>query len=118
MSHELIIREAFRDEEFVRGLFALETPQEVQAALKTKSVELSIEEIVKIKDLLLKTTENGGVLSDEELQEVSGGFVILSASIIVSVVLAAGLFAASGVALGAGVAGAAWGTDAATGGQW
>lgn len=114
MSNELIIKEAFRDEEFVRGLFMLETPQEVQAALKVKNVELSIEEIVKIKELLIKSGESGGVLSDEELQEVSGGFVISGGLII----CLAGLVAGIGVVVGAGVAGAAWGTDAATGGRW
>ena len=114
MSNELIIKEVFRDEEFVRGLFMLETPQEVQAALKVKNVELSIEEIVKIKELLIKSAENGGVLSDEELQEVSGGFAI-SGGLIICI---AGLVAGIGVVIGAGVAGAAWGTDAATGGRW
>ena len=117
MTSDETIREVFSDEAFVKALFALETPEEVQSALKEKNIEFSIDEILKIRDLLLKTTENGGVLSDEELQEVSGGLVVC-ASVIVGIVLSAGFFAGVGALLGAGVAGAAWGTDAATGGRW
>jgi hypothetical protein len=114
MTSELVIREVFSDEAFVKGLFAMETPQEVQAALKEKKIELSIDEIVKTRELLVKSAENGGILSDEELQEVSGGFVV-SGAVIIGI---AGILAGIGIVIGAGVAGAAWGTDAATGGQW
>ena len=114
MTSELVIREVFSDEAFVKGLFALETPQEVQAALNEKKIELSIEEIVKTRQLLVRSAENGGVLSDEELQEVSGGFVV-SGALIIGI---AGILAGIGIVVGAGVAGAAWGTDAATGGSW
>ena len=114
MTSELVIREVFSDEAFVKGLFALETPQEEQAALKEKKIELSIDEIVKTRQLLVRSAENGGVLSDEELQEVSGGFVV-SGALIIGI---AGILAGIGIVVGAGVAGAAWGTDAATGGSW
>ena len=114
MTSELVIREVFSDEAFVKGLFALETPQEVQAALKEKKIELSIDEIVKTRQLLVRSAENGGVLSDEELQEVSGGFDV-SGALIIGI---AGILAGIGIVVGAGVAGAAWGTDAATGGSW
>ena len=114
MTSELVIREVFSDVTFVKRLFAMETPQEVQVALKEKNVELSIEEIVNTRKLLVKSAENGGELSEEELQEVSGGFVV-SGTLISCI---AGVLAGIGVIAGAGVAGAAWGTDAATGGQW
>ena len=114
MTSELVIREVFSDEAFVKGLFALETPQEVQAALNEKKIELSIEEIVKTRELLVRTAENGGMLRDEDLQEVSGGFVV-SGAVIIGI---AGILAGIGIIAGAGVAGAAWGTDAATGGSW
>lgn len=117
MTSEETIREVFSDEAFVKTLFALETPEEVQSALKEKNIELSIAEILKIRDLLLKATENRGILSDEELQEVSGGLVVC-ASVIVGTVLLAGVFAGGGAVIGAGTAGFAWITDEVTGGQW
>lgn len=117
MTSEETIRQVFSDEAFVKTLFALETPEEVQSALKEKNIELSIEEILKIRDLLLNTTENGGILSDEDLQQVSGGLVVC-ASVIVGMVLGAGLMAGGGALAGAGLAGAAWIADLGTGGKW
>lgn len=75
------MKEVFADEAFVKGLFELETATEVQAALKEKGVELSEEEILGIRELLIKM-ENGevsaeqledGELPEELLEQVSGG---------------------------------------------
>ena len=40
MTSELVIREVFSDVTFVKRLFAMETLQEVQVALKEKNVDL------------------------------------------------------------------------------
>ena len=75
------LKEVFADEAFVKGLFELESAAEVQAALKEKGVELSEEQIVGIRELLLKV-ESGeisvaqlenGELSEETLEQVAGG---------------------------------------------
>lgn len=82
------ITEAFSDEGFVKSLFALETAAEVQEALKEKGVELTEQEIITIRELLIKVesgeisaeqmekiqkmSENGE-LSDEDLANISGG---------------------------------------------
>ncbi len=71
--HEQKIKELFSDEQFVKELFALETPEEVQAVLADNDVEISVEEILKIRELLIK--KENGELSDEDLEEVSGGLV-------------------------------------------
>lgn len=73
--NEATIREVFSDENFVKGLFELETPEEVQTALRQKDISLSVEEIVKVRELLLKRMETGAELSEEELAEVTGGSV-------------------------------------------
>ena len=57
--NEATIREVFSDENFVKGLFELETPEEVQAALRQKDIALSVTEIVKVRELLLKRMETG-----------------------------------------------------------
>jgi len=118
MISELEIREAFRDEEFIKGLFVLETPQDVQAALSEKNISLSVEEIVKIRELLIKKVESAGAISDEELEGVAGGVIGFSAMLIISSIAMAGVFAGGGVVIGAGVAGGAWLSDWATGGKW
>jgi len=66
------IQAAFQDETFVKGLFAMETPEEVQAALRGRGVEMTVDEIVKLRDGMAKH-QSGGPLSDSELESVAGG---------------------------------------------
>lgn len=118
MTSEMEIREAFNDEVFVKGLFLLETPQDVQAALSERNISLSVDEIVKIRELLIKKAESGGAISDEELEGVAGGMIGFSAMLIISSIAVAGVFAGGGVVLGAAGAGGAWLTDWLSGGKW
>jgi hypothetical protein len=69
---ETTIQAAFQDETFVKGLFAMETPEEVQAALRGRGVEMTVGEIVKLRDSMAKR-QAGGPLSDHELESVAGG---------------------------------------------
>lgn len=73
--NEQKIKEIFSDEVFVNHLLDLETAEEVQAALKEKGLELSVQDIHKIRDTLINTT-NLDELSETELQEVAGGIAI------------------------------------------
>ena len=83
------IKEVFSDEAFVKELFSKETPEEVQAMLEDKDIELSIDEIVKLKELLEKKVENPDAeLSDEDLEDVSGG--CLGVAVIASFVVCFG----------------------------
>ena len=95
MMNEAMVREVFADEGFVKSLFAMETPEEVQTALRGKDVELSVEEIIKIKNMIVKKMESGEELSDEELESVTGGV-----GIVATVLLLCGLCAAGGVLAG------------------
>ena len=88
------MKEVFSDEAFVKGLFELETATEVQAALKEKGVEMSEEEILGIRELLIKM-ENGevsveqlenGELPEELLEQVAGGSIFLTVMGVVSAV--------------------------------
>ena len=113
--NEVAIREVFSDEVFVKGLFALETPAEVQQALRQKDITLSVDEIVKIRELLLKRLETGEELSEEELESVNGGAVVTC------VLLIAALFAGAligGAAVGAGIIGGAYIVNDKTSGGW
>ena len=95
------IKEVFADEAFVKGLFELESAAEVQAALQEKGVEMSEEEILGIRELLVKvdsgeiTVEQleqwvaqveSGELSEELLEQVSGGVVTIGIGTIVGIV--------------------------------
>ena len=85
------IKEIFADEAFVKGLFELETAAEVQTALKEKGIELTEEEIFAIREMFLKVADGeisaeqleqwavqteSGELSEELLEQVSGGSVL------------------------------------------
>lgn len=72
MTDEARIQEVFQDEVFVKGLFELETPEEVQAALRGREVEMTVDEIIKLRDHMAKQ-QSGGALSDSELERVAGG---------------------------------------------
>ena len=92
------LKEVFSDEAFVKGLFELESAGEVQAALKEKGIEFSEEEIISIRDFLLKVEESDitkeqlekwtvqledGELSEEELELVAGGIAIETVGFVV-----------------------------------
>ena len=48
------IKEVFADEEFVKKFFGKETPEEAQDLLAEKDIDVSIEELVAIKDIIVK----------------------------------------------------------------
>ena len=93
------MKEVLSDETFFKSLFELETVAEVQAALREKGVELSEDEILGVRELFLKV-ESGeisaeqlekwgeqagsGELSEELLEQVSGGIAtIVAAGVVV-----------------------------------
>ena len=93
------LKEVFADEAFVKGLFELESAAEVQAALKEKGVEMTEEEILGIRDLLVKVANGeiaaeqleqwakhaeSGELPDELLEQVSGGSVLLAVGAVIA----------------------------------
>ena len=59
------------DEEFSDALLAMQTPEEVQAALKEKGVELTIEQIKSIATAI--NNANKEELDEEALEDVAGG---------------------------------------------
>ena len=70
------VEELFADQAFVKSLLEkLETPEQVQTALKGKGVELSLEEIVSFGKALREAAEDDGELSDGKLENVAGGFI-------------------------------------------
>mgnify|MGYP003517103404 FL=1 len=99
--NEKRIKEVFSDEAFVKELVSKETPEEVQALLEDKDIEMSVSEIVKLRELLEKKAEDPNAeLSDEDLEDVSGG--CLGVAVIASFV----------VCIGAQI------VDGVTGGRW
>ena len=113
------LKEVFLDEAFVKSLFELETVAEVQAALREKGIELTEEEILGVRDLLIKVEEGGisaeqleswaaqaedGELPEEMLGLVSGGLLISSLLIGIAITTAAtGVAVGTTVGIGAGV---------------
>ena len=66
--------EVCKDEESVKSLLALDEPADVKAALEGKGIEMTEEEILQVKDLLVKTAEKGGEeLTEDELEAAAGG---------------------------------------------
>lgn len=59
--------------DFTKELLSLETAKEVQSALQEKGMDLSLDEISKIKDLLNKQADGQEELSETDLEDVAGG---------------------------------------------
>ena len=75
------IKEVFADEVFVKDFWSKETPEEAQALLAEKDIDVSVEELVKIRNIVerkLQATENGEPteLTEEELADIAGGAVL------------------------------------------
>ncbi len=79
---EAKIKEVFSDEQFVKELLELETPEAIQSALAGKDIDVTLEDIVKTRELLSRY--NSGDLSDAEIQSVVGGCAISVFSILTS----------------------------------
>ena len=107
MTNEAVIQAVFQDEAFVRGLFEMETPEEVQTALSGRNVELTVDEIKQVRDLAVKRMRSGEALSDADLENVTGGI-----GTAIGIALCLFGIAASGAVLGGivggGVAGGLW----------
>ena len=73
--NEQRIKEIFSDEMFVKNLLSMETAEDVQAALKEKGLELSVQDIHKIRDTLMSVSSIDE-LSEADLEEVAGGIAI------------------------------------------
>ena len=67
------LAEIFSDEEFTRALLSMETPEEVQTALKEKGLELTIDEIKEIAKAINASQE--GELTEGNLEDVAGGSI-------------------------------------------
>jgi ribose/xylose/arabinose/galactoside ABC-type transport system permease subunit len=96
---EAEVREIFSDEAFTNSLLALDTPEEVQSALHDKGLDLSLGEIATIRNSVLTAAEQGGELSEEQLETVSGGILI---SGVIGFIIALAVGAAAGGLNGSG----------------
>lgn len=96
------IQEVFSDKEFVEKLLAMETAEEVQAAVKEKGLELTLEEIEATKKSIINSLEknDSDEVSDDQLEQVAGGFAITTALAIAGVITGA---ASGGAALGTAI---------------
>ena len=88
---EVRIKQAFSDESFVRDLFKLDNPEDVQSKLREKGIALSLDEIRMIPRALRKAQQIGDELSESDLEDVAAGLITP-----MTVLLIAGCVAAYG----------------------
>ncbi|NLK53038.1 MAG: Nif11-like leader peptide family natural product precursor [Syntrophomonadaceae bacterium] len=70
------------DQSFGAKLFSQETPEAVQSFLKVEGLDFSLEEIDAVRTALVKVLEKGdGELTDADLEDVAGGFVLTTGMI-------------------------------------
>jgi len=66
------LQELFNDEKFKNKFFSLKSAEEMSDELAKHEIDISAEELRKIYSLAKK--KEAGELSDEELENVAGGF--------------------------------------------
>ncbi len=92
----------------MKSLLTLETPEEVQASLRGRGIELSVDEIKAIRIMLMKKIDAGEELSESELAEVTGGvYLAMTAGAIIFFMVLGGIVGAGGGAIGATLVGGA-----------
>ena len=83
------IKEIFSDKEFVTELISLETPTDIQALLKTKGIDLELDQVRKMGEIINKQLNavaiEEGEISEEDLEDVSGGWFAIVMPIITTV---------------------------------
>lgn len=87
------LKKVFSDEAFVKKVFSTANDEEAQRLLSEKGIELSVQETEKLLDGIAKVyarNQNREELSEEELEEVGGGFVGTIVAIVGVMALAGG----------------------------
>ena len=95
------LQEVLSDEAFAKELLQMEKPEDVQVALEKKDIDLTLDEIRQIGEYMNKV-QNGeisqeqvqsmvdGELSEDELEEVAGGFGLFGCLIVACIACFAG----------------------------
>lgn len=90
------IKEIFSDEAFVKELLSLEAAEDIQALLKTKGIELDLDQIEKAKEIVAKKLAiiaAGEELGDDDLDDVSGGFAVTALGVASALITVVGIAA-------------------------
>lgn len=85
--NEELLKEVLSDTDFAKSLAEMETPEEVQAALKEKGVDISLEDIAAIQNVL--ENQNEGELSEDDLENVAGGSLTVMAALGIASIIGA-----------------------------
>jgi len=86
MDQELL-KKVLADSDFTKSLLNMENPEDVQAALKEKGVDITLEEINTIRKALEQ--QENGELSDDDLEDVAGGSLTIAAALGIAAIIGA-----------------------------
>ena len=90
------IKEIFSDEAFVKELLSLDAAADIQALLKTKGIELDLDQIEKAIEIVAKKLAiiaAGEELGDDDLDDVSGGFAVTALGVASAIITVVGIAA-------------------------
>lgn len=85
------LKELLKDEAFVKELVEQETVEDAQKLLASKGVDISVDQLNEIHKGVAARLEEGEELSDEQLENVAGGFAD-AITAVVDAVIAVGDF--------------------------
>ena len=82
------IVDAFADEALLETVMQSEDMAEIQAALKAKGIDMSLDEVKKMTEQIDAQMENDGELTDDQMEQVAGGIVTAFSACTLGVLLA------------------------------
>lgn len=91
--------EILENEQFQKEVVNVSTPEEMQQLIAVHGMELSVDEVMELCGQIVKTM-NGDEISEDELDNVAGGVVILGVTIATSKLIALGVGCVGAAALG------------------
>ena len=91
--------EVLESEQFQKEVVSVTTPEDMQKLIASHGVELTVDEVMELCGQIVKAM-NSDEISEDELDNVAGGVVILGITIATSKLIALGIGCVGAAALG------------------
>ncbi len=85
--NEELLKSVLSDSDFAQKLLEMESPEEVQSALKNKGIDLTLEDIHAVQNIL--ANQENGELNEDELENVAGGSLTIMGALGVASIISA-----------------------------
>ena len=94
------LMEIFGNEQFKAAVANVTTPEEMQKLIAEYGMELTVDDVIELCGQIVQAMNRGDEISEDELDNVAGGVVILGITFTVTQLVLLGVGATGAAALG------------------